>query len=258
MQLVAADIGNSSIKLAVEQAAQDRRWSMETVIHGDAPIHLDAESLADDGQPAFWCVSSVNRPRQERLAQWVMIHRPQDVFHLITADEVPLESNVESREQLGRDRLLAAWGAVQLNDSGPLIVIDAGTAVTIDWVDENCVFRGGLIFPGARTMLRSLALQTDALPDLHHWVDRHEINFDLDLYGASTDSAIMLGVLQTQVCTMRNVVSQYYCQSSRDPAVFVTGGGMEELLRYLPSSWQYVPDIVLTAALDIGRRQIKP
>jgi len=254
MQLVAADIGNSSIKLAVEHAAQDRRWSMETIIHGDAPIHFDADSLADDGQPAFWCVSSVNRPRHERLAEWVVTHRPNDVFHLITPAEIPLESSVESRERLGRDRLLAAWGAVQLNDSGPLIVIDAGTAVTIDWVDENCVFRGGLIFPGAQTMLRSLAAQTDALPELDELDDQNKISLELDLYGTSTESAIMLGVLQTQICTMREVVSQYCGQSTRLPAVFVTGGGVEELLQYLPKSWQHVPDLVLTAALDIGRR----
>jgi type III pantothenate kinase len=278
MQLVAADIGNSSIKLAVEHAAQDRRWSMETVIRGDDPIHLDAQllgnSLADDDQPALWCVSSVNRARHERLAKWVASHRPHDTFHLITAEEVPLETRVASRQRLGRDRLLAAWEAVQLNqpddsdDSGPLIVIDAGTAVTIDWVDEQTVFRGGLIFPGARSMLRGLALQTDALPNLDHLDNLHNLadterpatqstaHHCLAPYGSSTESAITLGVLQTQIQTMRGVVSQLADQSLHNPTVFVTGGGIEELLPLLPESWQFVPDLVLTAALEIGRRRL--
>ena len=156
MQLIAVDIGNSSIKFAIEHISSDRqgqsgsvdhRWTRQSVIREGQSIHLDLEP-----EPALWTVCSVNRPSLARLTDWIRNHRINDRVHVIDESEIELVTSIESREQTGRDRLVAAWMAVQLNDGkGPLIVVDAGTAVTVDWIDEQTVFQGGLIFPGAQS-----------------------------------------------------------------------------------------------------------
>jgi type III pantothenate kinase len=261
MQLIAADIGNSSTKVAVDHTTEDDRWCMETIFRGDDPLDLDLGSINMADEPAFWAVSSVNRTRQRQLENWIASHRPEDQFHVIEPDDVSLETNVESRDQLGRDRLIAAWMAVQLNDqSGPIIVIDAGTAVTIDWVDEQLVFQGGVIFPGADSNFRQLAKYTDALPDLSQR-DRDESGMNLDgalegLFGKSTTSAILQGVFQSQIAAIRGVVQRMASRSNRQPTVLTTGGGIADIAGGLPDDWDDVPDLVLRGAKSIGRALI--
>lgn len=257
MQLIAADIGNSSTKVAAQDAGDDHRWWLQTVFHHDEPIEFGHDLKLGD-RPAFWSVSSVNQSRLARLTDWVNTHRPDDEFHVIQANEIGLKTNVESRDRLGRDRLIAAWQSVALNDGGPVIVIDAGTAVTIDWVDEDCVFQGGLIFPGARSNLKTLSLQTDALPDLStQHLDLLEFQGTLPFIGRSTESAILLGVYQTQIASMRRSVDELSKQSSQSIPVFLTGGGIPEILSWIPDDWQHVPDLVLKGAKNIGRHLIQ-
>ncbi len=262
MQLIAADIGNSSSKVAVDHTEHDDRWCMETIFRGDEPIEFDFEALDVNAEPAFWAVSSVNAVRQKRLAVWVARNRPQDHFHVISSDDVELKTDVQSRERLGRDRLVAALQAVSLNEGGPLIVIDAGTAVTIDFVDQDNVFQGGMIFPGAFSNLKYLAEGTDALPDLaENGSDGLKplgyLDDPLAYVGKCTESAILLGVYQTQLSAIRVAVqgiSKSQTQpESRPVDVYLTGGGIQELLSWVPETWQHVPDLVLRGAKDIGR-----
>lgn len=257
MQLIAVDIGNSSTKIAVEQPGDEERWCLKSIIRGDEPIVLD--SIVAQSGPAFWSASSVNRQRQERLEHWISEHRPDDRFHAITPGEVSLKSNVESREQLGRDRLIAAWMAAQLNDqTGPLIVIDAGTAVTIDVVDRELVFQGGLIFAGAESNFRQLAAGTAALPDLSGQYSQPSISrIDDRSIGKSTFDAIRGGVLHSQIEAIRGIVDRLTKTMVQNgdgasPEVYATGGGLQEITSCLPDEWNFVPDLVLRGARAIG------
>ena len=258
MQLIAADIGNSSTKVAVDHTTEDDRWCMEAIFRGDEPLDLDLASIDLADEPAFWAVSSVNRVRQRKLENWIGKHRPDDEFHVIQPNDVDLETDVHSRDQLGRDRLVAAWMAVQLNDqSGPIIVIDAGTAVTIDWVDKHLVFQGGVIFPGADSNFRQLALSTDALPDLSQR-DRDKTGINLvgsleGLLAKTTTSAILQGVFHSQITAMLGIVKRMASQSERPPTVLTTGGGIADIANGLPDDWDDVPDLVLRGAKSIGQ-----
>lgn len=258
MQLIAVDIGNSSTKIAVVHTTDDDRWRMETVLRGNDPLNLDLKTLEVSAEKAFWAVSSVNQTRQKHVQDWIQKHRPDDQFHLIQPDEVDLVTDVESRSKLGRDRLIAAWMAVQLNNqSGPIIVIDAGTAVTVDWVDENLVFQGGLIFPGAESDFRQLGEYTDALPNL-----TRERRSDLSaqtgrsMIGKSTHSAIFEGVYQSQAAGIRGIVKNMESQSDHAPAIYATGGGIFDIGDRLPKEWNFVPDLVLRGTRSIGQRLI--
>src|SRR5205085_11851847 len=81
--------------------------------------------------------------------------------------QLPLEVKVEQPERVGIDRLL---NFVALRSrtvrAVSMVVIDAGSAVTVDWVDEQGTFRGGAIFPGLRLMAMALHRYTAALPEV--------------------------------------------------------------------------------------------
>jgi type III pantothenate kinase len=265
MQLIAADIGNSSTKIAVEHTGDGDRWCMETIIRGDDPFCLDLSAFELDDEPAYWVASSVNHERQKRLEDWINKHRPDDQFHPIEADEVDLQSNVESRKQLGRDRLIAAWMAVELNDrAGPLIVVDAGTAVTIDLIDRDLVFQGGFIFAGIDSNFRQLANGTSALPDLSGQYQSGPLEkLSLGSLGKSTTSAIRQGVYHSQVKAIRGIVrglaKSLVSKNGKNhtTSVYATGGGLQEISNCLPEQWNHVPDLVLQGARSIGRKLLR-
>lgn len=258
IQLIAADIGNSSTKLAIQQTVEDDRWWGRATVQNSTSIAsaMDGNEVQLEEAPAFWSISSVNQTRAAELEAWLTANRPNDKFHAIQPQDIPLASNVPDRGGVGRDRLVAAWMAVQLNDnSGPLIVIDAGTAVTIDLVDETTTFQGGVIYPGATSNLKMLSDSTDALPDLSSEEYFQEAgDLTTDFIGKSTHPAILRGVYQSQIGALKQIVANQKLTHAPTADVYATGGGITPLKSALPKDWQFVSDLVLQGARAIGKQ----
>ena len=87
-------------------------------------------------------------------------------FHLLSyRSRLPITIDYDTPETLGMDRVAAAVGARVLSSSkDPLLVVDAGSCITIDLLDQNDVYRGGAIAPGLRMRFRALHEFTAALP----------------------------------------------------------------------------------------------
>jgi type III pantothenate kinase len=251
MQFVAVDIGNSSIKIAIDHDRLDQRWCGARVFRDG-----DAFEFGLDESPAFWSVCSVNRRRNQMLQDWLRANRPADHYHVIDQNEIGIRSDVDSRGQVGLDRLIAAWMAIKLNDNvGPVVIVDAGTAVTIDYVDRRLVFRGGVIFPGPSANLWALAHTTEALPDLSHPDHISELgNLKKELIGYSTRSAMLRGVYHSQINSIKSIVASLVRTCSENVSIYATGGGVPVLEKYLPQHWNFVPDLVLQGARAIGHQ----
>ena len=101
---------------------------------------------------------------------------------------IPIENKYSTPETLGKDRLAALVGAAWLRPGSDLLVIDAGTAITYDFIDSNSVFSGGNISPGLTLRLRSLHEFTQKLPIV-------EPKTESPILGNSTESAILSGAL---------------------------------------------------------------
>src|SRR5207247_9704552 len=87
------------------------------------------------------------------------------VVLLQRAEQLPLTTRVVEPNRVGIDRLLDAVAAKRRLPAGqPAVLVDAGTAVTVDWLDEAHSFCGGAIFPGLRLMTHSLNDYTAFLP----------------------------------------------------------------------------------------------
>src|SRR4051812_37005032 len=145
-----ADVGNSRVKWG--------RCSADAVLESaslpfDDPIAWQ-EQLDRWGIQASlrWVVTGVHPPRRERLADWLR-QRGDQVWVLDSWQRLPLRVALEHPERVGIDRLFNAVAANQRRKPGrPAILIDAGSAVTVDWLDEHGAFCGGTIFPGLRLM----------------------------------------------------------------------------------------------------------
>lgn len=148
----------------------------------------------------------------------------------------------EDPKRLGIDRwlaLVAAWHCVQ----GAVAVVDAGTAITVDLVDDRGQHQGGYIVPGIGLMRRSLAGETRdlALPEL--LADQEADTFPPP--GRSTDTAIAGGTLGMPVGFLDAVLAHFGAASPSGITTFLCGGDAHLLHSRLATPTRTAPNLVL-------------
>jgi type III pantothenate kinase len=157
---------------------------------------------------------------------------------------------VDFPDRGGADRLLAAVAASALREpSRAAIVIDAGSAVTVDLVNHEGVFQGGVIWPGRAMMTQALAGNTDALPLITSPLEEEPP----PIVGHSTDKAIRSGLFWGNVGAVREFVTQIKRALPHEPDVFVTGGDAAQLARYACPEARRVADLVLAGTVLTAR-----
>lgn len=119
---------------------------------------------------------------------------------------------------VGQDRLLCAIGAYAMSRQA-CVVVDLGTALTVDFVDGEGVFHGGAIAPGLAMMLRSMHEQTDALPLAEYALPGPE-----DHFGKNTTDAMRLGVTGMVCGAVRWLAERYALHYEAYPRIIATGG----------------------------------
>ena len=263
MQIIAVDIGNSAIKLLAGENHLRLPHRSATSQSDFADALTKYVASVDGSGPFFWVVVSVDDARRQQFADWIKQNRAEDRIEVITREGVPLDIVDSYRTSVGVDRLVAAYAAVSLKEAdNPLIIVDAGTAVTIDVVsgisaDRSRRFEGGIIFPGAAACLSALNSATADLPDVALWSARLEDSGSLEgLLGTETNMAIANGVRLSQAHAAAGIVSAFNRLSGAE--VWITGGGAEDILELLndevTSGWISDPLLVLRGATAIGQQ----
>lgn len=141
---------------------------------------------------------------------------------------------------LGVDRWLACLAAWKLCDHFPVLVIDAGSAMTIDVVDEHSVYLGGYIFPGLDIMQKSLVSGTGNIKcdvDASFCIDFQQIP-------RTTIDAVRRGASFAAVATVEKSVA-IFLQRWPEGVVYFTGGDGEGVAREVGMQERYYPDLVL-------------
>lgn len=134
--------------------------------------------------------------------------------------KLPLELDYETPETLGVDRIAAAIGALTKLPLSDVLVIDAGSCLTIDLVTKDQVFHGGIISPGARMRFKSMHAFTDKLPEID-WSPQDQTSVTLP--GLSTQQSIRAGVLKGIQYEIEGYV-RHYSGLYPDLKVIMTGG----------------------------------
>jgi len=238
---VVADVGNSRIKWGLRAPGEAR--VLRTASLPDDPAAWEAQlgrwraepPLAGAEGPLTWVLASVQPRRSDRLRAWLEA-RGHRVEVLARAAQLPLEVALEKPDHVGIDRLLDAVAAKRVLPAGQgAVLVDAGSAVTVDWLDEGHAFRGGAIFPGVRLMAEALHNYTALLPLV-------EVRDPVpELPGASTAAAMQAGIFVAVLGGVREAVRRYAEKAGTPPQVFLTGGDAGLLLKGLgpdgPGPW---------------------
>ena len=128
----------------------------------------------------------------------------------------PIENLYETPSTLGIDRLAAAIGANYLQPCTDLLIVDAGTAITIDYVNSRNQYIGGNISPGLTTRFKALNYFTKQLPVV-------EVQNEFPLVGKTTSSAILAGVELGLVYEIDGYIQDHIKRNSY-AKTFITGG----------------------------------
>ncbi len=284
LPVVAVDIGNARIKLGrfdayrrllpgagpSDSPAQREQGSAKP---GQGPLHFaqalpePVATLSLDGvEPRFdplagwlgkaahrgvsWWIGSVNRRSTTALLDWLRTARPRDVVTLLGSADLPLAVRVPEPDKVGVDRLLDAVAANALREPGcAAVVVDVGTAITVDLVAPDGFFCGGAILPGIGMSARALHEFTDLLP----LVDMVELREPPPPVGATTIEAIRSGLFWLAVGAIRELITRMAMEQKPcperpeppEPHVFLTGGAGEAVAGLLGPRVRLVPHLTL-------------
>ena len=150
-----------------------------------------------------------------------------DVLEMTSLTPVPIGNTYQSPETLGVDRLAAAVAAVEVMGCRDCLVVDFGTAITIDLVEDG-IYRGGNISPGVRTRFRALHDYTGRLPEC---VPTDEV---LE-YGSTTSQAIEQGVMQGITYEIEGYISHFSAQNVKISLIF-TGGDAKYFVKRIKNA----------------------
>lgn len=225
--IVCLDSGNSRIKWGIHDGGQ---W-----------LAQDAVAQADVGQlrhlPGDWphpdkvmlanvAGAEVGQRIREQLAPWLPVFC--EVSSQATRGGV--SNGYRNPGQLGVDRWCALIGARGLSRTACIVVM-AGTATTVDTLDADGNFLGGLILPGGDLMRRALAADTAALP----FADGRHAD-----YPRCTDDAIVTGIIEAQVGAIERAWQRL---GNIDKICLLSGGNAASLAPHLGIRWRSVANL---------------
>jgi type III pantothenate kinase len=179
------------------------------------------------------------------VASWAKQYDVQCPVRWLTYRDVPMSIDVRHPEKVGIDRLLAAFAANRLREPGKAaIVVDVGTAITVDLLTVEGAFAGGAILPGIAISALALADQTDALPQLE--ID--SLDEPPVALGKSTTEAIEAGLYWGAVGAVRELIGQLSAGFTESPEIFLTGGASSHVAGLLGRERPacHVPNLVLS------------
>ena len=241
---VVVDVGNTRIKWGL-CAAEPGGDILRIASLGDDPDEWDRQLAQWPLTGNTWVLAGVQPQRGQKLTEWLAA-RGQYVVVLAGAAKLPLAVGLEHPDRAGIDRLLNAVAAKsKLSPGQGAVLIDAGSAVTADWLDESHTFQGGCIFPGLDLMAEALHRYTALLP-------RVSVSSPIPtLPGKSTTPAMQVGLFLAVSGGIREAVRLYGEMATTPPQVFFTGGQaplLAEAMR-MPSSWTLWPEQTLVGIL---------
>ena len=219
--IIVIDIGNTHTTLACWH--EEELKTPLSVPTDDQPAFEEAFTAhcqaIPGGKPAATAIASVVPTAKEHISGF--LRRDLDREPLVIGDAIPLpmDLGVTDKRAIGVDRVCAAFAAYdRLRDA--CTIIDFGTAVTVDLVDDEGTLVGGAILPGLRMQLQALHKHTATLPgDVTP-------EFTKLPYGRNTIEAMQTGVCRGVAGAVRALVEAYAAALNRWPQVVATGGDL--------------------------------
>ena len=216
------DAGNTLVKFAIFKKGEiifRHETQAEKVL-------VTIKKICDDHQGIEWCILSSVSNLDPKILPLLSIFCK--VVQLNSSTPTPFKNSYASPQTLGVDRIALATNAFYHNPNKNTLIIDAGTCVTYDMLNDYGEYLGGAISPGLAMRYKALHAQTAQLPLL----EKEEL---IDFIGNTSETSIQSGVLNGLLHEIDGFIAQY---SSRfvDLTVILTGGDAHFLSKRLKNT----------------------
>ena len=239
--VLTVDIGNTNTHIGLIKCASRSILSLDVFPTKDIPTCLtntiwSAVKTVPDA-PVVICsvVQSIEEQYHHKLSSSIQ----SQVLWLHYNEKLPLTIPYKNPALLGADRIADLVYAHGVFPGENVIVVDAGTTITIDYLHKGSVFRGGAIMPGPSTQLKSLRANTDQLPELE--LDSPDTEFP----GMSTAACIHAGVLFGTAGAVSHIVDRYRHMYNEPSRIVATGGAWPFLKPYVTFEASHIPEMTM-------------
>jgi len=236
--LLLIDAGNTRIKWATwDSGRKPGDWNDVQSVS-----HADVDMLA-----SHWKNKNISQCLISNVAGTEILLK---LTEQITASNIPasqiqvlqaqaqlagIKNHYRNPQQLGTDRFASLIAAHYLFPDEQLVVVTCGTATTVDAIDAEGNFNGGMILPGLGTMAQSLAVNTARLPEVSH------VNFKA-VFADNTQDAIISGCINAQIGAVMRALEHLHHPEAR--CIF-SGGAAQYIVPYMPRACQQIENLVL-------------
>ncbi len=203
------DIGNSSTKIAV--------FDQDNILLSDKAVNYyddDLQKLKKQYQIENLIISSV---KKDISLNEDFLTNNFNYIKFSHSISTPIENKYESPQTLGLDRLAAVIGANKIYPKQNVLIIDTGTCVTYDVINEKAVYKGGSISAGIKMRLEAMHHFTSKLP---------QVNFDNNFnatYGKNTNEAMLSGVINGLIYELEGFIKQEL-NKNKETKIILCGG----------------------------------
>lgn len=235
--LLAIDIGNTNIHVGIFEG--DILQSAHTVKDERPPqtnlTKILNPAVLNEAQAVV--IASVNPKAEAFVIETIRKHLPVKPQIIGKDIPIPIPVLVEHPEKVGVDRLVNAIAAFERTKNWT-IVVDAGTAITIDGINDKGAFLGGVIAPGMDTSSRALHHYTALLP-------RISVRKPNNVLGKNTEEAINSGIYWGTVGMINQILGMIRDELECQPTVIATGGNAHMLAQEIPLITTVLPYLTL-------------
>lgn len=220
--ILTIDVGNTRIKAAVFEGDTN----LESFVFDKIELEKKIKKILEKFETiTYLVVSSVGDVEKQSF----LAFEDEVKVHFVSHEDIfPFINNYGTPKTLGIDRMVLAAGATLLYPNQNRLVIDAGTCITYDFVDENNVYQGGAIAPGFRLRYESLHQFTAKLPLL-------TLQSPESYVGKSTSESIHSGVVNGLVYEIDGFIDEYKADGSKI-IIILTGGDAVFLAKRLKNT----------------------
>ncbi|MDX1508815.1 MAG: type III pantothenate kinase, partial [Woeseiaceae bacterium] len=252
MRALLLDVGNTRLKWGIADDGEIHKTGSITrdklsesgmsVLTTRLPQHVDAALASNVGGNTI----------ATRLAGLVGAHCGCDLhFARAERSRFGLVNGYAQPRRMGVDRWVAMLGA-WLELQSACVVVDAGTAVTIDAIDGDGHHLGGMILPGEALMHRSLSRDTSDIPAVKP--AKADAFAGLDMFGTNTRSAVGSGALHAVAGAVDRAIRTLR-SNAYDATVVLTGGDASRILAALDEEPLHRPNLVLQGLAEMLERR---
>lgn len=252
INLLVVNVGNSRLSLGVFEAGElksVRRMDLDDQSNLQGVITELWNTIATSQQPAV-AGASVNPAAKAVIEPILERATSQKIQWVGEAIDLPIDVLTEEPKATGVDRILNVAAAYEQMQKA-CIVVDAGTAITVDLCNDQGQFVGGAISPGVRMMLDAMHEHTAALPQVQFVPPSKSV-------GRNTRQAMLHGVYHGVRGMVKELAENYASEIGTWPEIISTGGDAQALF----SDWELMhavaPDLTLYGvALAYANHHIK-